>query len=193
MQTLRITHYGEPILTQKGEAIEQFDDNLRNLADQMLHTMYEANGIGLAAQQIDQAKRMCVVDVLFEDGPPSFNYKLDGRVPPADLFMPMALVNPEIKSFGEKTEPYEEGCLSFPDIRGDVIRPTEIVVEYQDLDGATHSLECDGILARCIQHEIDHLDGVLFIDRMDHKTLGTIKTVVKKLKKQTLKKMSSEK
>ena len=188
---LRITKYGESILKTKGEKIEVFDEALVDLANEMLETMYEGNGIGLAAQQIDQAIMLCVVDVAPDEGEPDYDYLLDGRKPPVDLIMPMALVNPVITQTSAETECVEEGCLSFPDIRGDVTRPAAIVVEYQDLDGEPHRLEGDGILARCVQHEVDHLNGVLYIDRMSPKALSKIKAEVKKLKKQTLQTLSS--
>jgi len=184
---LRITQYGEDILTKKGEKVEVFDDSLKLLIDQMVDTMYEANGIGLAAQQIDKAIQLCVVDVSFDEGPPDFEYTLDGKRPPLDLIMPMELVNPEILSTSGADQPYDEGCLSFPDIRGEVMRPPMIEVKYDDADGNSHHLKCDGILARCIQHEVDHLNGILFIDRMSSQVISSIKGPVKKLKKETQK------
>jgi len=183
---LRITTYGETILTSKGESITKFNKALLDLANEMLETMYEANGIGLAAQQIDRAIMLCVVDVAPDEGEVDFNYQLDGKHPPIDLIMPMALVNPVIRSFSEETDVLEEGCLSFPDIRGDVRRPSSIEVEFLDIEGASHRLKCDGILARCIQHEVDHLNGILFIDRMDSKTRRRLKTDIRTLKESTL-------
>ena len=188
---LRITKYGEPILKTQGKKIEVFDEALVNLANEMLETMYEGNGVGLAAQQIDQAIMLCVIDVSPEEGEPDFDYSLDGRKPPIDLIMPMALVNPVITWSSEEIETREEGCLSFPEIHADVSRPAVITVEYQDLDGEPHQLRGNGILARCIQHEVDHLNGILYIDRMAPKALASIKPEIKKLKKQTLQALNS--
>ena len=100
--------------------------------------------------------------------------------------MPISLANPKIECLPSDEFYYEEGCLSFPEIRGDIARPELIRVTYQDLDGAEHTLECDGLLARCIQHEVDHLDGILFIDRMEKKIFAEIKAEVKELKQRTL-------
>jgi len=100
--------------------------------------------------------------------------------------MPMSLANPKVKVLPSDEYYYEEGCLSFPGINADVARPERILVTYQDLDGVEHTLECDGLLARCIQHEVDHLNGVLFIDRMEKQTYAGIKKEVQELKKRTI-------
>ena len=164
--TLRITQYGEPILRQKGSPITSFDDNLTDLANQMLEAMEQADGIGLAAQQIGQAIQFCVVDVPDHPEYP-MTCILDDKPLSPSLLMPIALANPEITPLPSDEYYYEEGCLSFPQIRGEVARPERICVNYHDLDGNQHRLECDGLLARCIQHEVDHLNGILFIDRME--------------------------
>jgi len=181
---LRIVHYNEPVLHRKGVKIEKFDAALEQLANDMLETMHEAGGIGLAAQQIGQAIQLCVIDL--RDVEAEFTWELDGAKPPLELIMPMALINPEISI--EKDTPetvYEEGCLSFPKIRGDVKRPEKITVKFQDQHGVPHSLTCDGLLARCVQHEVDHLNGVLFIERMTKKVYSTIEDDVKALAKET--------
>lgn len=185
MTALRVTQYGEPVLRQKGKPIKNFDEALEALAESMVETMYAEEGIGLAAQQIGQPLQLCVVDVNFQEGPPPFYYQLDGKVPPLDLIMPLVLVNPEVATQGEETEDYEEGCLSFPDIRAIVGRMRRIEVSFQDLQGHPHHLECDGILARVILHEVDHLNGVLFIDHLAPRELKKIETQVKKLKRAT--------
>ncbi len=183
--TLRITQFGESILQEKGKPVESFDSSLTELANQMLEAMDAAEGIGLAAQQIGQAIRFCVVDVPDHPEYP-INCLLDGKPLSSSLLMPMALSNPTIEFLPSDEYFYEEGCLSFPKIKGDVARPERIRVSYLDLDGVSHELECDGLLARCIQHEVDHLDGVLFIDRMEKKVFSQIKSEVKELKKRTL-------
>jgi len=180
---LRIVHYDDPVLRKKGAKVATFDAALRKLAADMVETMHSAHGIGLAAQQIGQAIQLCVVDL--RDTDRDFDWELDGSRPPLDLFMPMVLVNPELEVVPEPTTSYEEGCLSFPEIRGDVVRPDEIAVKYQDEHGTRHTLRCNGLFARCIQHEADHLNGVLFIERMDKATRERLEPSLKALKKQT--------
>jgi peptide deformylase len=184
---LRVTQYGEPVLRKSGVAVSTFDPGLRRLANEMIETMYEAEGIGLAAQQVGETIQLCVVDVTPPEGQrPDFHYELDGKTPPLDLIMPLVLINPEVEPLASMPgTTVEEGCLSFPDIRGMVERPGAIHCRFQDLDGASHILFCDGLLARCIQHEADHLNGVLFIDRMDTRSLRKVETRIKKLKRET--------
>lgn len=138
----------DPVLREKSAPVTAFDGELRTLAADMLETMYAAPGIGLAAIQIGIPKRLLVIDLAKKDEPKQ----------------PQVFVNPEIvESSGEKAI-YEEGCLSIPDYYEEVERPSHIKVRYQDERGAEKTLEADGLLATCLQHEIDHLDGKLFID-----------------------------
>jgi peptide deformylase len=181
---LRIVHYNEPVLRAKGEKVNSFDATLARLANDMIEAMHAAGGIGLAAQQIGRALQLCVVDLRESDA--EFSWELDGARPPLDLFMPMIIANPQITFVpGTPETVYEEGCLSFPKIRGEVMRPDAITVKFQDERGIPHVLKCDGLFSRCIQHEVDHLNGVLFIDRMDKKTRGGIDDEVKALAKET--------
>jgi peptide deformylase len=179
----QIVQYNEPVLRKKGEKITSFNDALAQLTDNMVETMHDAGGIGLAAQQIGQAVQLCVVDL--RQAEVDYTWKLDGKQPPKELIMPLALVNPSVTAEREPTTESEEGCLSFPDIRGDVIRPDRIRVRYQDIQGHMHTLECTGLLSRCIQHEADHINGILFTDRMDKKTLTGLDPALKALKKLT--------
>lgn len=182
--SLRIVHYDDSILRKKGEKIVRFDAALAQLASDMIATMHEAGGIGLAAQQVGLARQLCVVDLRQSDD--GFDWELDGRRPPRELFMPIVLANPKVTPLaGTPPVVHEEGCLSFPGIRGDVARPEEITVRYQDEHGHPHVLACNGLLARCIQHEADHLQGKLFIDRMDRKARAVIEPAVKALAQQT--------
>jgi peptide deformylase len=183
--TLRITQYGESVLHQKGETVQYFDNELTQLSKDMLEAMHQVQGIGLAAQQVGKALRFCVIDVPDHPDYPMACI-LDGKPLSPSLLMPLSLANPEVSALPSDEYYYEEGCLSFPEIRGDVARPERILVRYQDLDGTQHELECDGLLARCIQHEADHLDGILFIERMEKKVYAEIKSEVKALKKATL-------
>lgn len=181
---LRITQYGEPILRKVGEPITQFDDALAELADNMIETMYDANGIGLAAQQVGQALQFFVIDVRPPEGEkPDFDYRLDGKRSPLDLIMPMAFANPKISIIDPLEDTYEEGCLSFPEVRGKLNRPIGVRCEYQDVEGNPHVIEANGIFGRCILHETDHLNGELFIDTMDKRDLQQMHSRIKKLKR----------
>ena len=181
---LRVTHYGEPILREKGKPITQFDYSLAELVKNMIETMYEQNGIGLAAQQVGQALQLFVMDVRPPaEEPVTFEYSLDGKHPPLDIIMPMAIVNPHISIIDPSEDIYEEGCLSFPEVRGKVTRPISVCCKYQDVEGQSHLLEADGLLGRCILHENDHLNGELFIDKMDKRDLRRAQPLIKKIKR----------
>lgn len=181
---LRVTHYGEPILREQGAPVTEFNDELKQLAEDMFETMYAEEGIGLAAQQIDRALQLCVIDVRPPEGMEApFHYTYDGKQPPLDLIMPMALANPQVSIIDATEDVYEEGCLSFPDVRGRVNRPIGVRCEFQDIDGNPHVIEADGLLGRCILHEVDHLNGELFIDKMNKRDLMKNQVRMKKLKR----------
>jgi peptide deformylase len=183
---LRVTLFNEPILREAGEEINIFDDDLAKLCDEMIDTMYEHEGIGLAAQQIGKALMLCVIDVP-QSRDSSFQFTLDGKSPPAELIMPMALINPVVETLPSTETVYEEGCLSFPGINGNVPRPEKVRVSFQDHNGDPHVMECNALLGRCVQHEVDHLNGILFIDRMDAESLKIVDSRIRKLKKETQK------
>ena len=183
--TLRVTQYGESVLRKKGEEVKVFDDKLRKLAADMVEAMHAQEGAGLAAQQVGEILQLFVIDLGWHEGLNDFDYELDGRHPPLDLLMPMVFVNALVTPLKSPQVTAEEGCLSFPDIRADVTRPDRIRCQYQDLDGARHVIETSDWLARVIQHEYDHTQGVLFVDRMDTDTLGAIDTPLKRLRKST--------
>ncbi|HEY0945214.1 MAG TPA: peptide deformylase [Opitutaceae bacterium] len=180
---LPIVHYNDPILRKKGVKINTFDAPLATLASEMIDAMHTAEGIGLAAQQVGRALQLCVIDL--RAARRDFTWEFDGSKPPLDLFMPLTLVNPVVIELPGDETVYEEGCLSFPDIRGDVVRPDAIRVEFQDVQGVPHTLVCDGLLSRCVQHEVDHLNGTLFIDRMEKKVRLGLDRAIKELAKQT--------
>jgi len=183
-ELLRITQYGEPILRRKSAPVGAFTPDLLTLSKRMLSTMYHAEGIGLAAQQVDCTAAICVVDIgeaTAETGPTV----LDGKTIPAELLMPLVLVNPVWQEAGGDIISWEEGCLSIEGIRAEVERPETIEVRYQDIQGHAHQLHCQGLLARCIQHEIDHLQGVLFIDRLTPRQKNRLRARLKKLKENT--------
>jgi peptide deformylase len=180
---LKIVQYNEPILRKKGTRVTAFNAALKNLAEAMIESMHAAEGIGLAAQQIGQAIQLCVVDLRPVEV--KFDWEYDGARPPLEIFMPLTLVNPEVTPVPEPETVYEEGCLSFPHIRGDVVRPDKITVKFKDAAGHAHILHCNGLLARCVQHEVDHLHGVLYIDHMAKDVLAAIEPELKALKKRT--------
>ena len=180
---LPIVQFNAPVLRQKGAKVAVFDAALSRLAAEMIETMHAAEGIGLAAQQVGQAVRLAVVDL--RPAEPDFDWEFDGAKPPLELFMPLILVNPEVTPVPEPASILEEGCLSFPRVRGDVARPDEIGVAFRDAAGLPHTLRCNGLLARCVQHEVDHLNGILFIDRMEKDSLAEIQADLKALKKRT--------
>jgi peptide deformylase len=182
--SLPIVRYNHPILRKKGAPVTVFDKELTDFANEMVAAMRDAHGIGLAAQQVGRAIQFCVVDLRDMDA--EFTYELDGARPPLELFMPMAIANPAITIAKAAEETlYEEGCLSFPHIRGDIARRDAITVKFQDERGVPHVLTCDGLFARCIQHEADHLNGILFIDRMDKTVRAEVDEAVKTLAKET--------
>lgn len=180
---LRITGYGEPILRETGQPVTTFDQSLKELARDMVETMHVAEGIGLAAQQVDRALMLCVIDVSHMDDA-DLDYLIDGKRPPIDLIMPMALANPVVTMLPGDDLRAEEGCLSFPGVRGDVTRAERIEVQYQDLDGKPHRMIAAGWMARVVQHEVDHLNGVLFIDHMETRQKRLMDSKLKRLKRQ---------
>jgi peptide deformylase len=149
----------------------------------MIETMHAANGVGLAAQQVGEALQLTVVDVsLVEDRPSTL--KVDGKEVDPKAAMPLVLINPEIELLGA-TEVGVEGCLSFPEITGDIERATSVIVRAQTLEGSTAEIEATGFLARAIQHEGDHLNGILFIDRMNSAAKAALSSRLKRLQKET--------
>jgi peptide deformylase len=180
---LQILEYGDPILRAKGKPIENIDDRIRELAANMIETMHAANGVGLAAQQIGEDLQLTVLDVsLVEDRPSSL--KLDGKDVDPKAAMPLVLINPEIELRGAN-EVGVEGCLSFPEITGDIERAKSVIVRAQTLEGGTIEIEASGFLARAIQHEGDHLNGILFIDRMNSAAKAALSSRLKRLQKET--------
>ncbi len=159
----------DPRLKKKAVPVEEITDELRALADDMLETMYDAPGIGLAAPQIGVMRRILVMDcVKDEDAEPR----------------PLVLLNPEVTWSSEETNVYEEGCLSIPEHYADVTRPAEVKVSWLGLDGAPHEEEFGGLWATCVQHEIDHLDGKLFIDYLGPLKRQMITRKMAKLKRE---------
>jgi len=161
---LEIVQYGHPALRAKGRRIEKIDARIRALAHDMLETMHDAEGVGLAAQQVGMPVQLCVIDVTGVKDRPSV-LAIAGNPVEIEAHMPLVLINPEVETFG-KPQTGVEGCLSFPGVRTDVTRPDGVRVRAQTLDGNILEFEAGGLLARAIQHEHDHLQGILFIDRV---------------------------
>ena len=161
---LPVTVYGHSVLREKGALIAETTDEIRTLADNMIDTMRAADGIGLAAQQIGSALQLAVIDLTGAQETISY-LKVNGEEAPIDSIMPLIFTNPVIEALPSR-EVDEEGCLSFPEIKARVTRPSEIKATMRLLDGSELIIETDGLLARAIQHETDHLNGVLFIDRL---------------------------
>src|SRR5436190_1595617 len=180
---LQILEYGDPILRAKGKPIENVDDRIRELAANMVETMQAANGVRLAAQQVGEALQLTVVDVsLVEDRPSTL--KLDGKEVDPKTAMPLVLINPEIELRGT-SEAGVEGCLSFPEITGTIERTKSVIARAQTLEGGAVEIEASGFLARAIQHEGDHLNGILFIDRMNSAAKAALSSRLKRLHKET--------
>ncbi|MAY70224.1 MAG: peptide deformylase [Halomonas sp.] len=146
MARLPILEFPDERLRNKAVPVENVDDEVRQLVDDMLETMYAAPGIGLAATQVDVHRRVIVIDVS------------------EDQSTPLVLINPEVTPLGDEREPMQEGCLSIPEYYAEVPRALRVKLKAQGRDGETYELEADGLLAHCIQHELDHLEGVLFVD-----------------------------
>ena len=180
---LPILQYGDPILRAKGKHIEEIDDRIRELATNMIETMHAAHGVGLAAHQIGEALQLTVLDISAVEDRPS-TLKLNGEDTDPTSAMPLVLINPEIELRGE-TEVGIEGCLSFPEITGDIERAQSVTVRAQTLEGAVIQIEASGFLARAIQHEGDHLNGILFIDRMRSAAKAALSSRLRRLQKET--------
>lgn len=175
-----IVKYGDPVLQTKGKAIGEVSDAIKQLAADMIETMYAANGIGLAAQQIGLPLQLAVVDVapIQQDRPSTL--LVEGKEADLAEWMPLVLINPRLE-LGLEKDTASEGCLSFPDFHGDVPRSSRIKVRAQTLDGGHVEFEAAGMLARAIQHEVDHLQGVLFVSRMNSATKASLSGRLKRL------------
>jgi peptide deformylase len=174
-----IVKYGDPVLRTKGKRLEAVDEEIRALAADMLETMYEANGVGLAAQQVGRALQLTVIDVSDAESRPSRMWLAGEEVDPKE-HMPLILINPELE-LGEEVEIGTEGCLSFPEITAEIPRALKVKVNAQDLNGNRLEFEAAGLLGRAVQHENDHLNGILFIDRMSSAAKAALAGKLKRL------------
>lgn len=161
----KLVYYGNETLSSVAKTVENIDGSIASIIDKMFNIMYKENGIGLAAPQVNLAKRIIVIDT---------GEGHNGK---------MALVNPVIKETSESTEPYNEGCLSLPGIRSEVIRPFSILLSGYNRAGKEVTFEAEGINARVLQHELDHLDGILFVDRIEKYRKDELRNELKRIKK----------
>ena len=174
-----IVIYGDPILRKKGKPIQEITDKIRELAEDMIETMHDAHGVGLAAQQIGEAIQLTVIDVADVENRPSRMW-IDGEEVDPKEHTPLILINPEL-TLSREAEVGPEGCLSFPEISSDISRAAHVKVKALDLDGQPVEFEAEGLLSRAIQHETDHLNGILFIDRMSSAAKASLGSRLKKL------------
>lgn len=180
---MEVMSFGNPVLRRKSQTIAEITDEIRQLAANMTVTMFEheTRGVGLAAPQVGVHVRLITM-ATHEAGD-----ELPPNASPGERLlgarMPVALINPEIVAVSESTAVAVEGCLSVPGIEGEVRRPAAVLLNAQTLDGETIKIECGGLLARCLQHEIDHLDGVLFVDRLDEETKKELESRLRDLEK----------
>lgn len=186
----------DPVLKQTAQTVSTVDDTVQNQIDKMFATMYDAPGIGLAANQVGLLNRILVMDVpegswiytgedkngVLQIGSPYRSGENQEEEPPKRN--PIVMVNPEIVQSSEQHSVFEEGCLSIPGQHADVERPAKVTVEYLNYDGEKKTLEAEGLVSHCVQHEIDHLNGVLFIDYLSSLKRGMIIRKMEKLKKQ---------
>ena len=183
---LNIKYYGDPVLNRVSSKIDIITDEIEKISSEMIGAMYEYDGVGLAAPQIGLSWNLIVINLSPE------YLQSNSAISPGEALllpqMPVTLVNPEITSFGTEMSSMEEGCLSVPEIYGPVTRPTVITLKAQMLSGETINIECGGFLARVLQHEVDHLKGVLFIDRLDPEDYKKIRKKLTKLKNHLTKK-----
>lgn len=192
---LPLRYYGDPVLRAKTEPITAFDESLKTFVDNMLKTLYHVDGAGLAAPQVGVSSQLFILDLAAGGRKREFNCTLDGKPIPDKLLFPLVAINPKLEIISGPTAIYTEGCLSFKDLWLDIERPDLVHLEYQDINGNKHTIEADGILARGIQHEYDHLESVLHIDHVPRQILKRYESKLKRLRRETrdlLKKASKD-
>jgi len=168
MASMRVRIYGEKVLREKASDVVDFDESLSRFLDDMVETMMAEDGVGLAANQVGVTRRIAVVNR-----------------EPGNTDTLLRLVNPKITASSDETDSFEEGCLSVPGVNGSVVRPVEVELEYQDEKGARHTMKAGPMVARIIQHELDHLDGVLFVDRLSLAKKILIKAKLRELSRRS--------
>jgi peptide deformylase len=189
---LEVVKYGHPTLRKKGARIESVTPAIKELIANMFETMYATRGIGLAAQQVGEAVQLTVIDVREASAERPSTLELNGKPSDANKFMPLVLINPEIKPVGEQVAG-PEGCLSFPEVYADISRPGLVDVVATNEHGKRIEFRAGGLLGRAVQHEVDHLNGILFIDRMDTETKLELKTELDALQADTKARLKAKK
>ena len=180
---LPVVKFGTPVLRQKGAKIETITPEIKKLIADMFETMEENHGVGLAAQQVGVAKQLTVIDVREVKDRPSW-VEVGGKPVEVAEIMPLVLINPEVTPVGEPVKG-SEGCLSFPEIYAEISRPESVDVQASDDKGRPFTFRCGGLLARAVQHETDHLNGLLFIDRMEKKVKQELQPELDEISAQT--------
>jgi peptide deformylase len=188
---LKVVKYGEPVLRKKGAKIESVTPEIKKLIADMFETMYASKGVGLAAQQIGQAVQLTVIDVRGVTDRPS-SLEIKGEPANVEELMPLVLINPELTMVGEPAAG-PEGCLSFPEVFADITRPQFVDVKALNEKGKPIEFRAGGLLSRAIQHEWDHLHGILFIDRMEKKVKDELKPDLEALQAETKAEMARRK
>jgi len=188
---LKVVKYGHPVLRKKGARIESITPEIKKLIEDMFDTMYDSKGVGLAAQQIGQALQLTVIDVRGVTDRPS-SLEIKGKPADVEDLMPLVLINPELTLVGEPAAG-PEGCLSFPEVFAEISRPQFVDVKATNEKGKTIEFRAGGLLGRAIQHEWDHLQGLLFIDRMEKKTKEELKPELEEIQAQTKAEMGRKK
>ena len=174
---LKVYKYGEAVLRERAQPVAIVTDELRNLAEEMIDTMHEARGVGLAAQQVGRLEKMCVIDI------PEGCEEPEDELFNAPVAMPLKLFNPEIIA-QEGSQHDKEGCLSFPGVGGSITRAQQVTCQYLDEENRPQIMMARGFLARALQHEIDHLNGILYVDHMSAVERLTYASKLKKLAKE---------
>jgi peptide deformylase len=180
---LPIVKFGDPMLRTKGKVIEKITPEIKRHIDDMFDTMHDAAGVGLAAQQVGHALQLTIIDVRAVKDRPS-TMEIDGKQVDVAEHMPVVLINPKITPFGNPAKG-PEGCLSFPEIYTDIARPESVEVEAMNAEGKTIRFKAGGLLSRAVQHEVDHLNAILFIDRMTAEAKAEVKDEIDALQAET--------
>ena len=188
---LPIVKYGHPVLRKRGERVKAVTPEIQQLIANMLETMSEAHGIGLAAQQIGQAVQVTVIDVRAVTDRPS-TLERGGAPSDVNAFMPLVLINPQVRPLSAPVIG-PEGCLSFPEIFADINRPEQVEVTAMNQAGEKFTFRCGGLLGRAVQHETDHLNGILFIDRMDAAKKAELRAELDELHAETKRELAKTK
>jgi peptide deformylase len=188
---LPVVKFGDPVLRKKGAPVEKVAPEVKRLIDDMFETMYDAAGVGLAAQQVGHALQLTVIDVRAVKDRPS-TMEVDGKPVDVAEHMPLVLINPKITPFGNPAKG-PEGCLSFPEVYADITRPESVEVEAMNAEGKMYRFKAGGLLSRAVQHEVDHLNGILFIDRMTSETKAEVKEEIDALQAETKEALKKQK